>query len=80
MYSGLLVSQGSLLIGKGARFPSDRAAAMLAAGEFPAGSMGPKIEAALTFLEGGGREVIITTPELILEAVDGTRGTRIVPA
>ncbi|MCP4571853.1 MAG: carbamate kinase [bacterium] len=60
--------------------PADRAAALLAAGEFPAGSMGPKIEAALSFLEGGGSEVIITTPELILDAVNGTRGTRIVPA
>lgn len=59
--------------------PADRAAELLAAGEFPAGSMGPKIEAALSFLEGGGREVIITTPELILDAVDGDRGTRIVP-
>ncbi len=60
--------------------PADRAAELLAAGEFPVGSMGPKIEAALSFLEGGGREVVITTPELILDAVDGKRGTRIVPA
>ncbi len=41
---------------------AERAAAMLAAGEFPAGSMGPKIESALAFLDGGGREVIITDP------------------
>jgi carbamate kinase len=52
---------------------------MLAAGEFPAGSMGPKIEAALSFLRGGGREVIITSPELLLEALEGRGGTRIVP-
>lgn len=58
---------------------SERAAAMLAAGEFPAGSMGPKIEAALSFLKGGGREVIITSPELLLEALEGRGGTRIVP-
>ncbi len=50
--------------------PADRAAALLAAGEFPAGSMGPKIEAALTFLAGGGREVVITAPE------DRARGHR----
>lgn len=59
--------------------PAARAAQMLAAGEFPAGSMGPKIEAALSFLQGGGREVIITSPELLLEAIAGRGGTRIVP-
>jgi carbamate kinase len=58
--------------------PAARAAAMLAAGEFPAGSMGPKIEAALSFLGGGGREVVITSPELLLEALEGRGGTRIV--
>ena len=57
-----------------------RAAAMLAEGEFPSGSMGPKIEAALSFLEGGGREVIITSPEFLLEAIAGKKGTRILPS
>lgn len=51
----------------------------LAAGEFPAGSMGPKIEAAIDFLEGGGREVIITRPELLSEALTGKRCTRVIP-
>lgn len=60
--------------------PADRAAALLAAGQFPAGSMGPKIEAALSFLAGGGREVIITAPEQVLAAIAGNAGTRIVPA
>lgn len=55
------------------------AKAYLAAGEFPPGSMGPKIEAAIEFLEGGGRAVIITRPELISEALEGRRSTRIVP-
>lgn len=58
--------------------PAGRARAMLDAGEFPAGSMGPKIESALTFLEGGGRQVIITSPDNILTAIDGRQGTRIV--
>jgi len=62
------------------RLTADEAAALLAAGEFPAGSMGPKIESAITFLAAGGREVIITSPEHILTAVDGKRGTRIVPS
>jgi len=59
---------------------ADRAAEMLANGEFPAGSMGPKIESAVSFLEGGGREVIITSPEEFLNSVEGNGGTRIVPA
>ncbi|MFZ1946141.1 MAG: carbamate kinase [bacterium] len=50
----------------------------LAAGEFPPGSMGPKIEAAIQFLEGGGEQVIITRPELLSEAARGRRCTRIV--
>jgi carbamate kinase len=50
----------------------------LAGGEFPPGSMGPKIESAIEFLEAGGREVIITKPELLSDALDGRRCTRIV--
>jgi len=60
--------------------PADRAAAMLADGQFPAGSMGPKIDAAITFLAGGGKEVIITSPEKFLAAVEGRAGTRVVPS
>lgn len=52
-------------------------------GQFPAGSMRPKIEAALDFLAGDdaapGREVIITSPSLIGAAIRGEAGTRIVP-
>ena len=55
-----------------------RARELLERGEFPAGSMGPKIEAALGFLEHGGQEVIITDPGSLLAAVAGTAGTRIV--
>ena len=40
--------------------------------------MGPKIESALRFLAAGGEEVIITTFELLFDAVHGTAGTRIV--
>jgi carbamate kinase len=43
--------------------------------QFPAGSMGPKIEAALNFLAGGGEEVLITSPERLADALSGTRGT-----
>jgi carbamate kinase len=51
----------------------------LVAGQFPPGSMGPKIEAAIAFLERGGREVIITSPTSLREALAGA-GTRIIPA
>jgi carbamate kinase len=48
-------------------------------GEFPAGSMGPKIQAAAEFLEAGAQdaEVIITSPELMTDALAGNAGTRI---
>jgi carbamate kinase len=46
---------------------------------FPPGSMGPKIEAAITFLESGGKEVIVTSIPKAYEAVKKrTEGTRIV--
>lgn len=48
-------------------------------GHFPAGSMKPKIEAAIDFLESGGQEVIITQPHLLEDAIHGRAGTHIVP-
>ncbi len=47
-------------------------------GQFPPGSMGPKIEAAVDFLSNGGKEVIITNPERIADAVTGDAGTHII--
>jgi carbamate kinase len=49
-------------------------------GQFPEGSMGPKIRAALLFLEGGGREAIITDAAHLVRAVEGRAGTHVVPA
>jgi len=49
----------------------------LAEGQFPEGSMGPKIQAALTYLERRGREVVITDIEHLLPAVEGKAGTHI---
>ena len=49
----------------------------LASGQFPAGSMGPKIEAAIAFIERGGKEALITNPENIARALRGETGTRI---
>lgn len=50
----------------------------LAAGEFPAGSMGPKIEAGIDFVTHGGEECIITSTEHVARAVLGQTGTHIV--
>ncbi|HYA26521.1 MAG TPA: carbamate kinase [Thermodesulfovibrionales bacterium] len=48
-------------------------------GQFPSGSMGPKIEAALQFIDAGGREVIIARPEDLERAMRGVAGTTITP-
>ncbi|MBI2776640.1 MAG: carbamate kinase [Chloroflexi bacterium] len=58
---------------------ASEAAAYLAAGEFPKGSMGPKVEAAIGFLERGGQEVLITTPSALGRAIAGETGTRVLP-
>lgn len=47
-------------------------------GQFPSGSMGPKIMAAIDFIEKGGQEVLITSIERIVDAFEGKTGTRIV--
>jgi carbamate kinase len=44
-------------------------------GQFPKGSMGPKIQAAINFLEWGGEKVIITSIEKSADAVHGRTGT-----
>ena len=44
-------------------------------GQFPAGNMGPKIEAAINFIENGGKRTIITSLENTREAVTGKIGT-----
>ncbi len=60
------------------RLSATEARAHLAAGQFPPGSMGPKIESALAFIEGGGLEVLITTAEALKHEDPATVGTRIV--
>jgi carbamate kinase len=58
----------------------EEALALLAEGQFPAGSMGPKIESAIDFVTATGRRVIITDIDHVQEAVDGAAGTAIVPS
>ena len=48
-------------------------------GHFPPGSMGPKILGAVRFLKNGGKEVLITSPRRLHQALLGEAGTRIVP-
>jgi carbamate kinase len=50
----------------------------LKAGQFPPGSMGPKITAAVKYLELGGKTVVITDHAHLLEALEGKAGTRII--
>jgi carbamate kinase len=47
----------------------------LAGGQFPAGSMGPKVEAAVQFVRRSGRQVLITDVEHLREALEGQDGT-----
>lgn len=49
----------------------------LAQKQFPKGNMGPKIEAAIHFLESGGERVIISSVEKMPEAIEGKTGTLI---
>jgi carbamate kinase len=50
----------------------------LADGQFPAGSMGPKIEAAVQFVRRSGKQVLITDVEHLRDALEGQDGTVIV--
>jgi carbamate kinase len=51
----------------------------MAEGQFPAGSMGPKIDSAMQFVKATGRQVLITEVEVLREALEGKDGTLIVP-
>ena len=52
----------------------------LADGQFPPGSMGPKIRAAVEYIEAGGREVLITTAGHLRAALINRSGTKIIAA
>jgi len=46
-------------------------------GQFPAGSMGPKIESCIKFIKNGGKKAIITSYEYLIDALEGKAGTHI---
>ena len=54
--------------------------ALHAEGHFPAGSMGPKIDAAIRFIEGGGKHCIIGHLEQAMAALEGHSGTHVYAA
>jgi carbamate kinase len=56
----------------------EEAKVYLGEGHFAPGSMKPKIQSIIGFLEGGGKQAIITNPENIGRALKGETGTRIV--
>ena len=51
----------------------------IAEGHFAKGSMLPKVQAAILFLKGGGKQALITDPPNITNALAGKTGTWIVP-
>ncbi|MFQ6026647.1 MAG: carbamate kinase [Dehalococcoidia bacterium] len=55
----------------------DQAEQYLAAGHFPEGSMGPKVEGAVQFVRATQGKAIITTPDTLVPALEGETGTRI---
>jgi len=50
-----------------------------AAGHFAGGSMGPKVEAALRFVESSGHSAVITDLDSIIDGLAGSAGTVVVP-
>lgn len=52
---------------------------LLEAGQFPPGSMGPKMAAAIDFVEATGKPVVVTDIDHVQAAVAGEAGTRVVP-
>jgi carbamate kinase len=60
--------------------PLDRAQEYLAQGQFPAGSMGPKIEAAAEYIQNGGERVIITSANHLKASLLSRSGTIITGA
>ena len=73
-----------LNFGKPDEAPVDRmtvaeARRYIAEGHFAPGSMLPKIEAMIAFIEAGGREALVADPPNLVRAVAGETGTRVVP-
>jgi carbamate kinase (EC 2.7.2.2) len=57
------------------RFTVKDARKYLQEGHFPPGSMGPKVQAAINFLEWGGERAIVTSIDKVKEALNGQAGS-----
>lgn len=55
----------------------DQAQTYLSQGQFPPGSMGPKIKAAIEYIQNGGKEVLITSANYLKAALINRSGTKI---
>lgn len=51
---------------------------LAADGQFPEGTMGPKVESALRFMAAGGQEAIVTSPGRLVAALEDGEGTHVV--
>ena len=58
--------------------PVTQAKAMMASNQFPPGSMGPKVQSAIDFVEATGKEVLITDADSLKNALERKAGTFIV--
>jgi carbamate kinase len=83
----ILTDVKKVQVGYGTLMPEDldritiaRAKELLAAGEFDAGSMGPKVRSAINFLEAGGERAVIADLDDGPAALNGDAGTLIVPS
>ena len=75
----VLALDGNAMTERLDRIAVTEARQLLAAGQFPLGSMGPKVLACIGFVEQGGKMGIVASQERAAEALNGTAGTRVVP-
>ena len=61
------------------RMPLARAKEMIVGNQFPPGSMGPKVQASIDFVEATGKEVLITDEDSLKQALEGAAGTFLTP-
>jgi carbamate kinase len=60
------------------RLPLAKAREMMTSNQFPPGSMGPKMQASMDFVEATGKRVLITDEEGLKRALEGKAGTFLV--
>jgi carbamate kinase len=60
------------------RMPLEKARQMMASHQFPPGSMGPKVQASMNFVEATGKDVLITDEDSLKRALEGRAGTFLV--